>query len=130
MSCRRNQQPVNYGLYRSRSGMICGVAKGLAMSSCLPVWVVRVGFIFFGLLTQVFPVLVVYIVLAVVMRPEPVVDFTTEEDREFYNTYGNERRSALHRMKDILGKLEKRVQRLETAVTDPEKDWERRFRNS
>lgn len=127
---RRNDEHVHYGLYRSRRGMIFGVAKGLALSSRLPVWLVRVGFIFFAILTQVIPTVIIYIVLAIVMRPEPVIGFESEEDREFYNNYGDTRRPALERMRSILSKLEKRVRRLENAVTDPENDWERRFRNS
>ena len=129
MSRRREECPY-YGLYRSRRGMIFGVAKGLANSCNLPVWLIRLAFILFAILTQVIPTVVIYIVLAIVMRPEPVICFDSEEEREFYNSYGNTRRPALERMRSILSKLEKRVQRLENAVTDPENDWERRFRNS
>lgn len=129
MSIRRSDN-VNYGLYRSRSGMVLGVAKGLAISCSLPVWLVRFAFIFFGLVTSVFPVIIVYLVLAAVMRPEPVIEFCTVEEKEFYNNYGGTRRPALERMRTILTKLDKRVQRLENAVTDPENDWERRFRSS
>lgn len=110
--------------------MIFGVAKGLAISCNLPIWLVRFLFVFIGILTHFLPALLVYAVLAVIMRPEPVIDFTSDEEREFYNTYGDSRGSAVGRIKSILGKLDKRVQRLENAVTDPEKDWERRFRNS
>lgn len=122
-------RPANKGLYRSRNGWIFGVAKGLADGSGFPVWFVRVAFIFFALFTQVVPTVVVYIILAIVLRQEPVLEFDSEEEREFYNTYGNNRRPALDRMRSILEKLDKRVQRLENAVTDPEKDWDRRFRN-
>lgn len=127
---RRQTDQVSYGLYRSRKGMIFGVAKGLAISCNLPVWLIRFAFIFFGLLTSVFPVVLVYVVLAVIMRPEPVLDFSSVEEKEFYNNYGGTRRPALERMRSILSRLDKRVQRLENAVTDPENDWERRFRNS
>lgn len=120
---------TNRGLYRSRNGWIFGVARGLADASGFPVWFVRIAFIFFALFTQVVPTVIVYIVLAIVMRQEPVLEFNSEEEREFYNTYGNSRRPALERMRSILEKLDKRVQRLENAVTDPEKDWDRRFRN-
>ena len=134
MSYRRHTHSstttTTYGLYRSRSGMIFGVAKGLAISCNLPIWLVRFLFVFIGILTHFLPALLVYAVLAVIMRPEPVIDFTSDEEREFYNTYGDSRGSAVGRIKSILGKLDKRVQRLENAVTDPEKDWERRFRNS
>ena len=130
MSNSSNEREVAYGLYRSRNGMIFGVAKGLGRSANLPVWLVRLAFILFAILTQVVPTVLVYLLLAIVMRPAPVIEFTTAEEREFYNTYGDARRPALERMRGILGRLEKRVQRLENAVTDPEKDWERRFRNS
>lgn len=129
MSRRREACPYG-GLYRSRKGMIFGVARGLANSCSLPVWLIRLAFILFAILTQVIPTVIIYIVLAVVMRPEPVIEFDSDEEREFYNNYGNTRRPALERMRSILSKLEKRVQRLENAVTDPENDWERRFRNS
>jgi phage shock protein C len=118
---------ANAGLYRSRKGVILGVAKGLALSANLPVWVVRVAFIFTGLITQVIPVVVLYIVLAVLLKPEPVLHFQTAEEKEFYNSYSTDRRSAIERMRSILVRLEKRVQRLENAVTDSEKDWDRRF---
>ena len=100
MSHRNSQSSVNYGLYRSRSGMILGVAKGLAISANLPVWLVRLIFILFALLTHLIPTLLVYVLLAILLRPEPVVEFTTAEEREFYNTYGDARRPALERMRD------------------------------
>jgi phage shock protein C len=110
--------------------MILGVAKGLAHGFNLPVWLVRVGFIFIALLTQIVPTVIAYLLLAAIMRREPVLGFNSNEEREFYNTYGESRRPALERMRDILGRLDKRVRRLEDAVTDPENDWDRRFRNS
>lgn len=127
---KKYNETVAYGLYRSRSGAIFGVAKGLAISCNLPVWLVRLAFIVFGLITQVAPTVVIYIILAIVMRPEPVIGFNTVEEKEFYNSYGGTRKPALERMRSILSRLDKRVQRLENAVTDPENDWERRFRNS
>ena len=130
MSKCKNKRSEDSGLYRSRNGMIFGVAKGLSECSGFPVWFVRIAFIFAAIFLQVVPMIVVYVVLAIIMRPEPVIEFSSEEEREFYNTYGNDRRPALDRMRGILEKLDKRVQRLENAVTDPEKDWDRRFRNT
>ncbi len=130
MSKCNRKQSEDCGLYRSRNGFIFGVAKGLSDCSGFPVWFVRIAFIFAAIFLQVVPMVIVYIVLAIIMRPEPVLEFNSEEEREFYNTYGNNRRPALDRMRGILQKLDKRVQRLEHAVTDPEKDWERRFRNT
>jgi phage shock protein C len=129
MNRDRQTRPAHSGLYRSRSGMIFGVAKGLAESAGFPIWFVRVAFIFVALLTSVIPTVLVYLLLAIFMRQEPVIEFNSDEDQAFYDTYGNSRKSALERMRGILEKLDKRVQRLENAVTDPERDWDRRFHN-
>jgi len=128
-NCYQSHNPSQGGLYRSRNGMIFGVAKGLSECSGFPLWFVRVAFVFAALLTEVIPVIIVYIILAIILKQEPVLGFGSEEEREFYNTYGNSRLGALERMRGILQKLDKRVQRLENAVTDPEKDWDRRFRS-
>jgi phage shock protein C len=130
MTDTHNHNDRKGGLYRSRNGLFFGVAKGLANQANLPVWVVRFSFIIAAILTQVLPVVVLYLVLAIVIRPEPMLNFSSVEEKEFYNTYGSTRKPAIDRMRSILERLEKRVQRLENAVTDSEKDWERRFYTS
>ncbi len=124
------QRNCEYGLYRARNGMILGVCKGLSNATRIPLWLVRTLFVLFAIFTSGFPVVFIYLIMAIIMRPEPVVPFQSDEEVEFYNTHGDTRRSAIERMRAILSKLDRRVQRLENAVTDPEKDWERRFHNS
>ena len=129
MKTSDNQPNFQEGLFRSRSGIFLGVCKGLANWTNISVVWVRASFVILALLSNLFPVFLVYLILAIVMRPEPVLAFRSEEEAEFYNTYGGSRLSALQRMQSIMKRLETRVQRLEDAVTDPEKDWDRRFRN-
>lgn len=129
MKTSDNQSNFQEGLFRSRSGVFLGVCKGLANWTNIPVGWVRASFVILALLGSMFPVFIAYVILAIVMRPEPVIAFRSEEEAEFYNTHGGSRLSALQRMQSIMKRLETRVQRLEDAVTDPEKDWDRRFRN-
>ncbi len=58
-------------LYRSRDGMIFGVCKGLADYWNLRVGWVRVIAVAILLCTGIFPIVVVYLVAALLMKPEP-----------------------------------------------------------
>ena len=51
----------------------------------------------------------------------------TEEAQEFYNSYTSSRSLALHRLKRTFDSLDRRVQRIESAVTAREYNWERRL---
>lgn len=117
----------NKGLYRSRNGAIFGVCKGLARYLDVSVFWTRVAAVFLFLMTGVWPVLLLYIVAALVMKPEPVVPFETDEDQEFYNSYVRSRTMALRRLKRTFDNLERRIQRIESIVTAPDFDWEERL---
>jgi phage shock protein C len=114
-------------LYRSRDGMILGVCKGLAGYSGIAVFFVRtmaVLAMFFG---WFFPVILLYFVAALLMKPEPVMPIDNDDDREFYDSYTSSRTMALQRLKRVFDSLDRRVQRMEDAVTTREYDWERRL---
>ena len=114
------------GLYRSRDGMIFGVCKGIARYLDISVFwtrVIALTLLFFSCGWVTF----IYFVLALLMKPEPVVPLESDSDEEFYNSYANSRRMALHRLKRVFDNLERRVQRMESAVTDREYDWDKRF---
>lgn len=59
------------GLYRSRRGIIFGVCRGLADRFDLSAFWLRVITIATFILTGFFPVGVVYILMALLMKPEP-----------------------------------------------------------
>ena len=115
-------------LYRSRRGMIFGVCAGLADYLNLKVLWVRIIAVIILIFTGIWPIVVIYLVAALIMNPEPVLPLETEEAQEFYNSYTSSRSLALHRLKRTFDNLDRRIQRIETAVTNKEYDWERRLR--
>lgn len=114
-------------LYRSRSGMIFGVCKGIAEYLNFSVFWTRVIAVTLLLFTGIWPIVGIYILAALLMKPEPVLPIESEEAQEFYNSYTNSRTLALHRLKRTFDNLERRIQRIESTVTAREYDWERRL---
>lgn len=134
-SAREEESTMNHrrdyehsGLYRSRRGLIFGVLQGMADHLEFSVVWLRVLFVVVTLLTTVWPMLALYILAAVLMRPEPVVPFESIDDEEFYQSYTSSRSMALHRLKQTYDSLDRRIRRMEDIVTARDYDWERRFR--
>jgi len=114
-------------LYRSRSGLVFGVCRGVADYLDVSVFWLRiitlVGFLFTGL----WPVGILYVLGALLMKPEPILPLESDEDREFYNTYTSSRTMALQRLKRTYDSLDRRIQRIENIVTARDYDWDRRL---
>ena len=115
------------GLYRSRTGMLLGVCKGLGEFFDFSVFWMRVIAVGLLLLSGVWPLVGLYFVAALLMKPEPVLLPETEEEQEFYNSYASSRRMALHRLKRTYDNLDRRIRRIEDIVTSREYDWDRRL---
>lgn len=126
---RRHQEYGERGstLYRSRSGMVCGVCKGIAQYYGFDVFWTRAGAVALALMTAFWPCVFLYVIAAMVMKPEPVLPLESEEDEEFYNSYSGSRTMALHRLKRTYDNLDRRIQRLESAVTARDFDWDERL---
>ncbi|HBF33978.1 TPA: envelope stress response membrane protein PspC [Candidatus Sumerlaeota bacterium] len=117
------------GWYRSRNGVFMGVCRGLAEHFDFPVFGMRVLWILVALVTVFWPVVIVYLIAGVLMKPEPVVPFQTAEDREFYDSAACSRAAAVARLKRTYDSLDHRLQRMEAIVTSPDFQWERRLRD-
>jgi phage shock protein C len=115
------------GIYRSRSGIIFGVCKGLAEHFDVSVLWTRIITVALLIFTGFWPIGVLYLVAALLMKPEPVLPLETEEAQEFYNSYVSSSNLALHRLKRTFDNLDRRIQRIETTVTAREYDWDRRL---
>ncbi len=115
------------GPYRARKGWVFGVCGGVADYLGVNPFGVRVVTILATLFTWFWPMVIAYIVAALLMKPAPAVPLETEEDAEFYNSYTTSRSMALHRLKRTFDNLDRRIQRMEAIVTDKEYDWDRRF---
>jgi phage shock protein C len=115
------------GFYRSRSGVILGVCKGIAEYFDFSVFWTRAIALIVLLVTGIWPVIGVYILAALLMKPEPVIPLETEAEKEFYDSYTNSGHAAAQRLKRRYENLERRIRRMEHIVTSPEFNWENRF---
>jgi len=115
------------GLYRSRNGVILGVCRGLAEYFDFNVFWLRAGAVFLLMLSGLWPVVALYFVASLLMKPEPVRSIETEEDQDFYDSYIHSRRSAARRLKRRYENIERRIRRMEDTVTSREFDWEQKI---
>lgn len=127
MNDRRNRR--RDGLYRSRDGVLFGVCRGLANYYDLSVFWVRALAVAVLIMTGLWPMVGIYLVAALVMKPEPVRPIQDDDEREFYNSYIHSRESAAQRIRRRARDLERRIRRLEDSVTSREFDWDRRIRD-
>lgn len=116
-------------LYRSRRGWIFGVCQGLAEYADISVFWVRFAAFIALLFTGLWPMVLIYIVAAIFLKPAPVIEFTNDEDWDFYQTYTADRKRALLRLKKRCEVLDRRTRRMENIVTKREYDWDRRFQS-
>lgn len=114
-------------LYRSRRGALLGVCRGVAEYFDFSVfWVRLIAFILF-LITGFWPTAVIYFIAAFLMKPEPVIPIDNDDEQEFYDSYVHSKEMAADRIKRRYENLERRIQRLEHMVTEPEFNWENRL---
>ena len=115
------------GLYRSRRGVILGVCKGIADYFDFSVFWARAVAIALLVFTGFWPIAALYFIAALLMKPEPVLPLHTEEEQEFYDSYVHSPKGAADRLKRRYEGLERRIGRMEHAVTSREYDWEQRL---
>ena len=115
-------------LYRSRHGVIFGVFRGLAENTGLSLFWLRVVAVALLLFTGIFPMVPIYLIAALLIKPEPTRPMDDDES-EFYNSFTTNRRLALERLGRRLDSLDRRTQRVESVVTARGYDWDRRLRS-
>jgi phage shock protein C len=107
--------------------MLLGVCQGFADSFDISVFWLRV-IVFLGILfTGVWPGLVLYVIAALLMKPAPVLDARSADEREFYHSYASSRALGLSRLKAQFDRLDRRIRRMEDVVTSRDFSWRRRF---
>ena len=115
------------GIYRSRSGMILGVCRGLAAHFDFSVFWTRVIALIFLIVVGFLPAIGLYLLAALLMKPEPVIPIKDSGEKEFYDSYTYSRQGAVQRLKRRYENLQRRIQRMEHIVTSAEYDWEKRL---
>jgi len=123
----RFEKLLGTGLYRSRDGILLGVCKGIADYFDSSVFWIRAITVIFLLISGFWPVMGLYFIAALLMKPRPVIPIHTDDEQEFYDSYTHSRKAAAHRIKRRYDSLDRRLRRLEHTVTTPEFDWERRL---
>jgi len=83
--------------------------------------------VIFLFVTGFWPIVALYFIAALLMKPEPVIPIQTEEEQEFYDSYLHSQKGASDRLKRRYDNLERRIQRMEDHVTTREFDWENRL---
>ncbi len=124
---RRIDKNSRRGLYRSRNGIIFGVCRGIAEYFDFSVFWARMITVVLLFVTGLWPFVGIYIVAALLMKPEPVIPLETAAEKEFYDSYTHSRHGAAQRLKRRYQSLERRIRRMEHVVTTPEFNWEKRF---
>jgi phage shock protein C len=115
------------GLYRSRSGMIMGVCRGIGDYLNFSVFWIRVILIILFLISGFWPVVVLYFVAGFVMKLEPVIRSHQHYEEEFCDTYARTRGPSSDYIKRRQQTLERRLRNLESTVTSKEYDWDQRL---
>ena len=124
---RRFEKILRGGLYRSRNGIIFGVCRGIADYFDFSVFWARVITLVLLLFTGFWPIVILYFVAALLMKPEPAIPIETDEEQEFYDSYVHSHRGATDRLKRRYENLERRIRRMEDHVTGREFEWENKL---
>jgi len=124
---RRFEKILRGGLYRSRNGIILGVCRGIADYFDFSVFWARVITLVLLFFTGFWPIMILYFVAALLMKPEPVIPIETDEEQEFYDSYVHSHRGATDRLKRRYENLERRIRRMEDHVTGREFEWENKL---
>ena len=115
---RRFERVQKKGLYRSRNGILLGVCKGLAEYFDFSVYWVRAILIVCLILSGFWPIMGLYFLAALIMKPEPVKPVQTKAEKAF---------EAAERLRRRYESVERRLRRMEDTVTTREFDWDRRL---
>jgi phage shock protein C len=116
------------GPYRARDGIILGVCKGLANYFDFSVFWLRIIMVIILFLSGLWPIIAVYIIASLLMKPEPISPFRTEAERDFYDSYMSSNGKMNRQLKRRYEKLDRRIRRMEDAVTGRDFRWEQKMK--
>lgn len=122
--------PNRHRLYKDKqNGMVAGVCAGIAKYYGWRPDGLRVGIVLLSLFAFPLPV-IVYIVAALVMKPEPLEPvFQTAEEEKFWRTFSTRPRATFSELKHRFRALDARLADLESAVTSDEYGLRKAFRD-
>ena len=115
---RRFKRVQKKGLYRSRNGILLGVCKGLAEYFDFSIYWARAILVICLILSGFWPIMGLYFLAALIMKPEPAIPVQPKAEKAF---------GAAERLRRRYENIERRLRRMEDAVTTREFDWYRRL---
>ncbi|MDY0222118.1 MAG: PspC domain-containing protein [Desulfobacterium sp.] len=118
---------LDQNLFRSRNGVFMGVCRGIAERFDFSVLLVRAGVVFLLFISGFWPVVGLYFLAAFLMKPAPVAPIHSEEEGDFYQNYVSSRRASVRSVYTRFKTLERKILRLEDAVTSREFDWDKKL---
>jgi phage shock protein C len=128
----RSQEPFGpgpTGLYRDpQHGKIAGVCAGLADYFGVRVTGLRIALILLSIFGFFGPVLVGYIVLAVLLHPKPAHLFRDSDDEAFWRSVVRRPADTVSGLARRFRELDQRLARLERKVTSPDEVLRAQFR--
>ena len=125
---KKSANVLRNGIYRSRDGVILGVCKGVAESFGVSVFRTRAIVLLIFLLSGLWPVMAIYFIAALLMKPKPVIPLQTEDEHDFYDRYVHSQRATVDHLKRRYEKLERRIQQMEHTITSREFDWDQKLK--
>lgn len=116
-------QLKSYGPFKADDGVIFGVCKGLANYFGWSVGLVRLLVIISSLFLFFWPTIILYLIAAMIMSPEPAEDLKTQEERDIWLHTQLDPEAAMEQLGRRAASVEKRMRRLEDYVTSKEYTW-------
>ncbi len=127
---KESKSMSEFGIYRSRNGLVFGVCKGIADSRGFSVGLTRILAIAILIFSAIVPFVIGYILLAIFLKPEPIPRYDDWGEEEFDDTLSYSRGEALRSLKNSFDRLDERICRMESRVTEKDFDWEQRLKSS
>jgi len=115
------------GLYRSRSGVILGVCRGVADYFDFSVFWIRATAVILFICTGFWPIVGVYILAALLMRSDPAESDASRSKSGPGGRHRCTKNDTAERLRRKWKHLEKRIRKMEDKVTSREFDWNSRF---
>jgi phage shock protein C len=104
-----------------------GVCRGLAEYFDFSLFWLRMIFVILLFLSGLWPVVGIYLLASFLLKPEPVHPIGSQDEQDFYDGYVNSRKRTVRQLLRRYQSLERRLQRMEDAVTAREFEWEHKF---
>ncbi|MDG3440488.1 envelope stress response membrane protein PspC [Nitrospirillum amazonense] len=121
--------PNPHRLYRNpRAGKVAGVCAGVADYFSVDAWLVRLGMVL-GLVFFFPATIIAYIVLAVVLKPQPQGLYGSNEEEVFWRSVTTRPDQTLAGLRAKFRDLDREIGAMETAVASREFDLRRQFKD-